>query len=176
MSRQKQPPTTLSATRPRVQRGNFAQDFETAFAKLQVAVDIAYATDADWPTQAAAAIRAVLEFAAEDPAAAHVLTVDSLAQGSGHFARHRRPVDHLARLLAAGRDVRPEGEALPNLLEDALAGGIFMLVVQRLEAGEVGTLAALTPDAIEFALTPYIGRDKARDAAMAGSPERDSTS
>jgi hypothetical protein len=46
--------------------------------------------------QVAAAIRAVLEFAADEPVAAHVLTVESLAQGSSHFARHRRPVDHLA--------------------------------------------------------------------------------
>ncbi len=154
-----------AAHRPRVRPGEFARNFETAFAKLQIAIETAYAAEPDWPMQAAAAIRAVLEFAAEDPAAARVLTGDSLAQGCGHFARHRRPVDHLARLLAAGRDAHPEGEALPNLLEDALAGGIFMLVAQRLEAGDAGTLAALTPDAIEFALTPYIGRDKARDAA-----------
>lgn len=117
----------------------------------------------------------MLEFAAEDPVAAHVLTVDSLAQGSDHFARHRRPVDHLASLLAAGRKAHPEGEALPSLLEDALAGGILMLVVQRLEVGNAGTLAGLTPDAIEFALTPYIGRDEARDVAMAASPERGSS-
>jgi hypothetical protein len=171
-----QPQTALSTRRPRIRPGDFARNFETAFAKLQVAVETAYAAEPEWPMQAAAAIRAVLEFAAEDPVAAHVLTVDSLAQGSGHFARHRRPVDHLADLLAAGRDAHPEGGALPNLLEDALAGGIFMLVVQRLEVGDAATLAALTPDAIEFALTPYLGRDKARDVAVAASPERDSNS
>lgn len=171
-----QPRTALSASRPRVRPDGFARNFEAAYAKLQVAIETAYAAEPDWPMQAAAAIRAVLEFAAEDPVAAHVLTVDSLAQGSGHFADHRRPVDHLAHLLAAGRDAHAEGEALPSLLEDALAGGIFMLLVQRLEAGDAGTLAALTPDAIEFALTPYIGRDMARDVATTGSPERDSSS
>ena len=169
MSRQEPPQTALSARRPRLQPDDFARNFEAAYAKLQVAVETAYAAESEWPMRAAAAIRAVLEFAAEDPVAAQVLTVDSLAQGSGHFARHRRPVDHLARMLAAGRDAHPEGEALPNLLEDALAGGIFMLVVQRLEVGDAGTLAALTPDAIEFALTPYIGRAQARDVAATGS-------
>lgn len=160
---QEQPRTALSAHRPRVPPGDFARNFEKAFAKLRVAVETAYAAEPDWPAQAAAAIRAVLEFAAEDPVAARVLTVDSLAQGSGHFAR--QPADHLARLLAGGRDAHPEGEALPDLLEDALAGGIFMLMVQRLEVGDTGTLAALAPEAIEFALTPYVGRDRARDAA-----------
>jgi len=168
----KQPQTALSAHQPRVRPDEFARDFEAAFARLQIAVETAYAGErGDWPMQVAAAIRAVLEFAADEPVAAHVLTVESLAQGSGHFARHRRPVDHLARLLAAGRNEHPEGESLPGLLEDALAGGIFMLIVQRLEVGDAKTLAALTPDAIEFALTPYIGRDRARDVAIAGSLE-----
>lgn len=171
-----QPQTARSADRHRIQSVDFARNFEVAFAKLQDVVETAYATKTDWPMQAAAAIRAVLEFAAEDPVAARVLTVDSLAQGSEHFARHQRPVDHLASLLAAGRHAHPEGEALPNLLEDALAGGIFMLVVQRLEVDDAGTLAALTADAIEFALTPYVGREKARDAATTGSPGRDSNS
>jgi hypothetical protein len=152
----------------RVQPGDFARDFETAFAKFRVAVETAYAAEPDWPLQAAAAICAALEFAAEDPIAAYTLTVDSLAQGSGHFT-HRGPVECLAGLLAPGRDAHSEGEALPNLLEDALAGGIFMLTVQRLEVGDAGTLPALIPDAIEFALTPYVGRDRAHDVAAAMS-------
>jgi hypothetical protein len=176
MPRQEQPQTARSPHQHRVQPVHFARNFEAAFAKFQVAVDAAYAAETDWPMQAAAAIRAVLEFATENPVAARALTVDSLAQGSDHFARHQRPVDHLAKLLAAGRDAHPEGETLPNLLEEALAGGIFMLVVQRLEVNDVGALAALTPDAVEFALTPYVGRDKAREVARAGSPERDSNS
>jgi hypothetical protein len=147
---------------------DFERSFETAAAKFQSAVEAAYEAEPEWPLQAAAAIRAVLEFAAENPIAAHTLTVDSLAQGSAHLT-HRRAVDHLARLLAAGRDAHPDGEALPNLLEDALAGGIFMLMVQRLEVGDAGALTALVPDAIEFALTPYVGRNRARDVAAARS-------
>ncbi len=163
-----QPQTAPSARRPRVPPGDFARSFEAASAKLRAAVETAYAAEHDWPLQAAAAIRAVLEFAAEDPIAAHTLTVESLAQGGGHFTQ-RRPVNLLARLLAAGRSAHPDGESLPNLLEDALAGGIFMLVVQRLEVGGAETLVALIPDAIEFALTPYVGRDRARDIAAARS-------
>jgi hypothetical protein len=169
-------PQTAPSFRPLgAQSNDFTRDFETAFAKFQVAIETAYAGEPDWPTQVAAAIRAILEFAANDSAAAHVLTVESPAPRDGDFAP-RRPVDHLAGLLAAGRNVHPEGDVLPSLLEDALAGGIFMLVVQRIEVGDVAALPALTPDAIEFALTPYIGRDRARDVAMAGSPERDSNS
>jgi hypothetical protein len=167
-----QPQTVISASWPRARSDDFARSFEAGYAKLRVAVETAYATETDWPMQAAAAIRAVLEFAVEDPIAARVLTGDSLAQGCGHFICRRRPVDHLSRLLAAGRDTHAKGKELPSLLEDALAGGIFMLVGQRLEAGDAGTLAALAPDAIEFALTPYIGRDKAREVATAGSPRQ----
>ncbi len=133
-----------------------------------MAVETACAREhGDWPAQAAAVIRAVLEFAAEEPAAAHLLTVESLAQDRGDLAHQRRPVDRLARLLARGREENPEGETLPGLLEDALAGGILMLVAQRLEMGRADALPALAPDAIEFALTPYVGRDRAREAAAA---------
>lgn len=142
----------------------FERSFKAAATKFHAALEDAYATESDWPPQAAAAIRAVLELAAEDPVAAHTLTVDSLTQGDSQLT-HRRVVDHLARLLAAGRDGHPDAEALPSLLEDALAGGIFMLMISRLEAGKPGTVVALIPDAIEFALTPYIGRDRARDIA-----------
>ncbi len=165
--------TALSAHRSPVESGDFARNFEAAFAKFQVTVETAYAEESDWPLQAAAAIRAAFGFAVEDPIAAHTLAVDSLAQGSEHLARHGRPVDHLASLLAGGRDAHPDGEALPSLLEDALAGGILMLIVQRIEVGNAGTLVALIPDAIEFALTPYVGRDRARDVAGAGSSARE---
>jgi hypothetical protein len=146
-----------------------AGSFEAAFAKFQIAVETAYAAEPDWPMQTAAAIRAILEFAAEDPVAAHALTVESLAQGGGDLVHQGRPVDHLAHLLAAGREENPEGEMLPGLLEDALAGGILMLIVQRLEGGDAKALPALAPDAIEFALTPYVGRDKAREVAATAS-------
>ncbi len=163
-----QPRTAPSARLSRLPPGDFARSFETAFAKFQIVVEAAYAAERDWPLCAAAAIRAVLKFAAEDPIAARTMAVDSLAQGGGHLT-HRRPVDHLASLLAAGRTAHPDGQALPSLLEDALAGGIFMLMVSRLEAGKAGTLVTLIPDAIEFALTPYVGRDRAREVAAARS-------
>lgn len=159
-----QPQTVPSTSRTRIPPDDFARSFEAAFAKFQVVVETAYAAEPDWPLQAAAAIRAVLEFASEDPIAAQTLTVDSLAQGGGHFT-HGHPVERLAGLLAPGRDAHPDGEALPDLLEGALAGGILMLVVQRLEIGDADALRALIPDAIEFALTPYVGRDRARDVA-----------
>jgi hypothetical protein len=110
-----QPQTAPSARRPPAPPDDFARSFETAHAKFRGAVETAYEAETEWPLRAAAAIRATLEFAAEDPIAARTLTVDSLAQEGGHHT-HRRPVDHLARLLAAGRDAHPEGEALPNLL------------------------------------------------------------
>jgi hypothetical protein len=166
MSRQEQPQEALPRRPDQVRAGDSAESIEAALRKLRVAVETASAKEPeDWAMRVAAAIRAVVEFAAADPLAADLLTLDSLAQGSNRLVRQGHPVDDLARLLAAGRDEHPEGEALPSLLEDALAGGIFMLLVQRLDAGQPETLAALAPDAIEFALTPYIGHEKAREAA-----------
>jgi hypothetical protein len=117
------PRTALSAHRSPVPPDDFARSFESAYAKFRAAIETAYEAEAEWPLRAASAIRATLEFAVENPIAAQTLTVDSLAQAGGDLT-HRRPVDRLARLFADGRDSHPDGEGLPSLLEDALAGGI----------------------------------------------------
>jgi hypothetical protein len=168
MSRQEQPQKPASTRPPRLQSVDSARDSETIRIELGAAVEAACARQhEDWPAKVAAAICAALEFAADEQVGANVLTVESLALGNGDLAHQRGPVDRLAQLLAAGREENPEGETLPGLLEEALAGAILMLIVQRVEVGHAKTLPALAPDAIEFALTPYIGRDRARDVATA---------
>ncbi|HWO15666.1 MAG TPA: hypothetical protein VNM89_03025, partial [Solirubrobacterales bacterium] len=56
---------------------DFANAFESAFARLQVAVLDACAREAQWPAQIAAAIIAALRFAATDPTAARTLTIEA---------------------------------------------------------------------------------------------------
>jgi hypothetical protein len=148
-------------------RDDFATAFEAAFARLQVAIEEAWASEADWPAQVATAIRAAFEFAAADPIAANVLTNDALAQGADGIARHRRLVGYTAGLLEPGREERSDGSELPEVLERALAGGLAFLVAQRLDQGRAAELPALAPEAIEVVLAPYIGADEARRIAGA---------
>lgn len=146
----------------------FAKAFEAAFARLQVTVEHASAQEPDWPTKAAAAVGATLEFAASDPEAAQLLTNEALARGPEGIARHERVITYAADQLATGRSLRPENAQLPDITERALVGGLVMLIAQRLDQGKLADLPEVTPEMVEFVLTPYVGADEARRFASGG--------
>lgn len=149
------------------QRGNeFPHAFEAAFARLQVVVEEAYVSQAAWPDQVAGAIRAAFDFAATDPAVADLLTNEALARGADGLVRYQRLVDFAAGLLRPGRDLTPDGALLPKTLEHSLAGGITLLVAQRVDQDKANELPDLAPDAIQFALTPYLGSVEAHLVAQ----------
>jgi hypothetical protein len=145
----------------------FANAFDAAFARLQVRVEHACLgeSDTDWPAQVAAAIRAALDFAAVDPAAAQTLTNEALAKGKEGYARYDRMISHFAAGLRFGRDERSEGEWLPPITERMMVGGLASLIAQRLDFGRHVELPRLAPEAIQFVLTPYLGGVEARRVA-----------
>jgi hypothetical protein len=150
---------------------DFASAFETAFARLQIRIEEACAGCEDWPAGVAVAIRTALEFAATEPDAAGVLTNEALAVGADGISRHRRLLAYLAERLAEGRDLCPDGQGLPSLAEQALAGGLTGLVAERLAHGRASELPALAPEAIQFALTPYLGIVEAKRIATGATPD-----
>jgi hypothetical protein len=152
------------------QPDEFVSAFESALARLQIRIETACAAEDGWPAEVAAGIRAGLAFAAADPAAAEVLTNEAMAEGKVGFARYDRMIDHFAASLRRGRGERPEGEWLPEITEKTMAGGVAMLVAQRLNFGRHAELPALAPEAIQFVLTPYLGAAEARRVARDGPP------
>jgi hypothetical protein len=141
---------------------DFANAYEAAFARLQIRIETACAAEVRWHVGVAAAIRATLAFAAAHPDAAYVLTSGALAHGKAGFARYDRMLDHFAEGLRPGRAERPEGGALPEITEKAMAGGLATLIAQRVDSGRASELPALAPEAIQFVLTPYLGAEAAR--------------
>jgi hypothetical protein len=141
---------------------DFAGSFETAFAGLQIALLEACGQEDAWPAKVAAGVRAGLRLAAAEPAAAQALTNDALAGGTDGIARHERLLEYLGEQLQRGREEGPGGEHLPDSTERAVAGGVVMLVAQRLDQGKAKELPALAPEAIQFVLTPYLGAAEAR--------------
>lgn len=144
----------------------FPDAFESAFARLRIRLETACASQPDWPSATAAGVRAGLDFAAGDPAAVRTLTSDALAGGKAGFAHYERLISYLCDLLVPGRVECPDAERLPKETERALAGGVAMLVAQRVDLGRHSELPALAPEAIQFVLTPYLGIDEARRVAM----------
>ena len=140
---------------------DFADAFQTAFARLQIVIETACAPEPDWPRRVAAAIRAALEFAAAHPDEAGLLTNGALAAGREGFERYDRMLDHFARALRPGREQRPHGRDLPEVTDKAMVGGLASLIANRLDTAP-GLLRPLAPEAIQFVLTPYLGAEEAR--------------
>lgn len=150
---------------PAESHGDFVAAFESAFARLQVRLEEACASEAEWPRAVAAGIRVTFEFVAAEPKDAETLTNEALAQGPGGVARNRRLVAYVARLLEPGREELVDSGPPPGVLEQALAGGIAFLVAHRLAQGRAGELPGLVSEATEFVLTPYLGPEEARRIA-----------
>lgn len=150
---------------PAGSQDDFPRSFETAFARLQTVVVEACSAQPEWRWKVAAALAAVLRLAAADPDAVRVLTNGALARGAEGIVRHERLLAYLCDGLRPGRRERAGGERLPDVTEKALVGGMVTLVAQRVERGEAGRLPAMSAEAIEFVLTPYLDAPEAKRVA-----------
>jgi AcrR family transcriptional regulator len=124
-----------------------------------------------WPRQVDAAIRALLDLVASEPAIARACIVDSLAAGPVFVARAEQALKGLTLLLRGGRAHNPHKEKLPQTLEDTVVGGMMWIVYHRLVIGDIEALQASSSEILEFALRPYVGPAEARDMAAELSPE-----
>lgn len=150
------------------QPDDFASAFESAFARLQVLLEMPCVGGGPWPERVSVAVRQALEFAAADPAAASVLTNAALGQGRDGLERYERFMAYLAGLLEAGRAESPHGSDLPPTTERSLAGGVATIVANRVDRGRAAELPDLTPEVVQFVLTPYMGTEEARRIANEG--------
>lgn len=114
-----------------------------------------------WADRVGAALGALFEDVAANPAAARAVLVEALTAGPEAAAKHEAALKRLAPLLRPGRELNPRQAELPETLEETLAGGIVWVLGQRLVAGEADRLRGLLPETLEFVLRPFVGEDEA---------------
>jgi hypothetical protein len=142
------------------------EDFEAAFdaarPRLHQAVLAACPPEAEWPARVAAAIYAVLDFALAEPDAIGALTQDALLHRPGGAERFLGLIAEFAELLRATAPADPQ---LPDSTEQALVGGVAMIITDHLREGRLERLREAGPELVELSLQPYLGRAAARRAA-----------
>lgn len=121
----------------------------------------------DWPQRVRAGLAAFLDYVAEEPALARTCMVESLTAGPAAVKYYEESQQAFVSLFQLGRAVSPYGGDLPETMEEAIIGGVFWIVYQRLTVAEASTVPELLPEVLEFALTPYLGAEAARETAMA---------
>lgn len=154
-----------------VSRRTFYEHFankETVFLAAYDAVDdhlhsvLAAAADGrEWPERVVAVIAALIDFFAGRPELARLYLVEALAVGEAFGDRAERSTMRLSELLASGDAERKPAAGM----EEAIAGGLLASLRQRVSAGEAEQLRRFTAASIEFALSPYLGADRARSLA-----------
>jgi AcrR family transcriptional regulator len=140
-----------------------AQQYVMAAALEQV-VTAAGEID-DWPRRVEAGLAAFLAYIAREPALARTCMVEALAAGPAAIESYEESLQSFVSLFRLGRDVSPYGGELPATLEEALIGGVFWILYPRLSLSEAEQIEGLLPELVEFALTPYLGAEAARELA-----------
>jgi AcrR family transcriptional regulator len=143
-----------------------AQEFAMSTALSRV-VEAAGEIDS-WPDRVEAGLAAFLRYVAEQPALARTCMVDALAAAPTSVRYYEESLQAFVSLFRLGRDVSPHGRELPETLEEALIGGVFWILYQRLLVREPERIEELLPELVEFALTPYLGVEAARAVALEG--------
>lgn len=117
-----------------------------------------------WPQKVIAALRVTLEFFADEPDLARLCLITPLTATPAIGSRFREAVAAALPHLHAGRSERPEAEPLLPFTEDGVIGGLVTIAVRSLLI-DSRPLDALLPDLVDFALSPYLGSEAARQLA-----------
>jgi AcrR family transcriptional regulator len=144
-----------------------AQEFAMT-AALERVVTAAGEID-DWPRRVYAGLTAFLTYVSEEPALARTCMVEALSAGPASVEYYEESQQAFVSLFKLGRAVSPHGAELPETLEEALIGGVFWIIYQRLTGPEPNKIAELLPELTEFILTPYLGADEAGEVAASES-------
>jgi AcrR family transcriptional regulator len=146
-----------------------AQDFAMS-AALERVVAAAGSLE-KWPLRVRAGLGAFLDYVVEEPALARTCMVEALSAGPASVRYYEESQQAFVSLFRLGRDVSPHGADLPETLEEAIIGGVFWILYQRLTASRSEAIPDLLPELVEFALTPYLGAKAADEVAGNGTVE-----
>lgn len=149
---------------------DFADKGECFLVALEQALDelISVAIDAfdecdTWSGGIQAAVRAVLDALAEDPAIANICFLDVLAAGHDAWERRAARIDRLVAHLCPDDRLSPSPDE-PQLVAHTTIGG-FSYVVQREAAARTASrLPLLSEDLAYLVMLPFIGPQKAAAA------------
>lgn len=140
----------------------FVAAYDDAVERIRVRVLAACDEADDWASGVLAALAALLELLAAEPAQAGLVLVEGLRAGRGVYDRYLVALQSFVPPLRVGAPAPPGGEPPPEATDEAVVGGIASLLARRVLAGETAELGGLLPEIAEFALTPYLGAAEAR--------------
>jgi AcrR family transcriptional regulator len=111
----------------------------------------------DWVDRVAAGLRAFLAYVAENPAGARMCLIEAMSATPAASARYDGALQRFVELL--GRNT-PDESSLPDTIEETLVGGVAWILHQQIRRGGAEQVQDLTPQLLDFLLSPYQGVGK----------------
>jgi AcrR family transcriptional regulator len=128
---------------------------------LQITAEAYNSHAEDWPRAVVAGVRALIEFLASEPAHAHLSLVDTFASCPEAIEIRNSTIQGFAAYLAPGYD-REDGHAeVPAVAAEAVAGGAWQIMHHYIENDCIAELCGAAPQLAWFALTPFLGSERA---------------
>jgi hypothetical protein len=142
------------------------EDFSASFSELRELVGKACAGQSEWEARIVAGIKAVVEFAVENPAKARAVTVEARRADAGSGVPEQSVLEYFTERLA---DAAPAEKRLPISADRSIVEAIAVIVRGHLLAGTSDQLPESVPDFVYLALRPYLGLAETRAWARAVS-------
>lgn len=136
----------------------FLSAINSTVTEMRVVVEEAcdYSGD-DAEGRITAGLEALLDFIAEQPAAARMCMVEAISATPSSARVYDAFVHEFVELLQKSA---PKGTDLPETIEESLVGGVAWILQLQIRKGEAESAPELLPELSQFVLSPYLGVGK----------------
>ncbi len=122
----------------------------------------AYDARAPWRMRMRSSLIALLGYLDEQPEAARLLVVESLAAGPRAFELRARALARAVAAIDEGREAGRKDVEPPLLTAEGIVGGVLAILHQRMIQGEREPLTELLNPLMGMVVLPYLGAAAAR--------------
>jgi AcrR family transcriptional regulator len=135
---------------------------------LTISVQAYEAERENWPRAIAAGLRALLGYLASEPAHAHLTLVDTFGSSPEALAIRGESMKGFQHYLAPGFELAGDdgGEPVAPVIAEAVVGGIWQVLHHYIETDCAEQLPGAAPQLIYFTLAPFVGAERAAEAAL----------
>ncbi|HEV3284266.1 MAG TPA: TetR/AcrR family transcriptional regulator, partial [Solirubrobacteraceae bacterium] len=130
---------------------------------LHVTIDAYGEHEQSWPLAVAAGLRALIDYLSGEPAHARLSVVDTFAASPEALEIRDKALRAFAAYLRRGYEIAPDA---PRIAPEAVVGGIWQVLHHYIANDRVADLPAVAPQIIYFALTPFLGPERAAEIAL----------
>jgi AcrR family transcriptional regulator len=130
---------------------------------LHVTINAYTAHADDWPRAVSAGLRALIDYLSSEPAHAHLSVVGTFAASPEALDIREKALRAFAAYLRRGHELAGE---VPAVAAEAIAGGIWQVLHDYIADERIAELPDAAPQLIYFALTPFLGPQRAAAAAL----------